>query len=123
MSGRKLSLALSAVRSRSIRIHLWPSRPDPIVLPAFRDASGRAFGTRIWKFARSDLDRHITEIQISQDCGSQKSKSRKSVSWTTARLNQQYTGLNARGNDGYSSYNALIVNFVIHPGLFVTGSG
>ena len=29
----------------------------------------------------------------------------------TARLNQQYTGINARGNDGYSNYNALIVNF------------
>ena len=29
----------------------------------------------------------------------------------TARLNQQYTGINARGNDGYSNYNALVVNF------------
>jgi len=29
----------------------------------------------------------------------------------TARLNQQYTGINARGNDGYSNYNALAVNF------------
>ena len=29
----------------------------------------------------------------------------------TARLNQQYSGINARGNDGYSNYNALIVNF------------
>ena len=29
----------------------------------------------------------------------------------TARLNDQYSGINARGNDGYSNYNALIVNF------------
>jgi hypothetical protein len=29
----------------------------------------------------------------------------------TARLNQQYTGINARGNDGYSNYNAIAVNF------------
>ncbi len=28
-----------------------------------------------------------------------------------ARLNSQYSGINARGNDGYSNYNALIVNF------------
>jgi hypothetical protein len=27
----------------------------------------------------------------------------------TARLNPQYTGINGRGNDGYSNYNALIV--------------
>ena len=29
----------------------------------------------------------------------------------TSRLNDQYSGINARGNDGYSNYNALIVNF------------
>ncbi|HXD30933.1 MAG TPA: TonB-dependent receptor [Pyrinomonadaceae bacterium] len=29
----------------------------------------------------------------------------------TARLNTQYSGINARGNDGFSNYNALIVNF------------
>jgi len=29
----------------------------------------------------------------------------------TSRLNDQYSGINARGNDGYSNYNALLVNF------------
>jgi hypothetical protein len=29
----------------------------------------------------------------------------------TSRLNDQYSGINARGNDGFSNYNALIVNF------------
>src|SRR6185436_20183155 len=29
----------------------------------------------------------------------------------TSRLNSQYSGINARGNDGKSNYNALIVNF------------
>lgn len=29
----------------------------------------------------------------------------------TSRLNEQYSGINARGNDGYSNYRALIVNF------------